>query len=83
MRTLVLIDGQSLFHLASKGWAPSPARYCVAHAWPQATVLRAFQVSLYVGTLRAPEHGALLPALETLSPGMLSFAGRRRWKRVG
>ena len=34
MRTIVLIDGQNLFHLARVAWAPFPARPSSPYAWP-------------------------------------------------
>lgn len=34
MRTLVLIDGQNLFHLARRAWAPSPPDPTSPYAWP-------------------------------------------------
>ena len=34
MRTLVLIDGQNLYHLARIAWAPTPADSSSPYAWP-------------------------------------------------
>lgn len=34
MRTLVLIDGQNLYHLARIAWAPAPADPSSPYAWP-------------------------------------------------
>ncbi|MXW24726.1 MAG: NYN domain-containing protein [Dehalococcoidia bacterium] len=34
MRTLVLIDGQNLFHLARRAWAPVPLDPSSPYAWP-------------------------------------------------
>ena len=34
MRTLVLIDGQNLFHLARIAWAPTPASPSSPYSWP-------------------------------------------------
>ena len=34
MRTLVLIDGQNLYHLAKNAWAPTPHDRSSPYAWP-------------------------------------------------
>ncbi len=34
MRTLVLIDGQNLYHLARIAWAPTPSEPSSPYAWP-------------------------------------------------
>ena len=36
MRTLVLIDGQNLYHLARIAWAPMPPDRSSPYSWPRA-----------------------------------------------
>ena len=40
MRTIVLIDGQNLFHLARVAWTPSPASPSSPYAWPSYDAVR-------------------------------------------
>ena len=43
MRTLVLIDGQNLFHLARSAWAPDPPDPASPYSWPSFDILKIAQ----------------------------------------
>ena len=70
MRTLVLIDGQNLFHLARIAWAPTPANPTSPYAWPsydverlaEALVVRSHrrtltEIRFYTGVSDSKAHG--------------------------
>ena len=54
MRTLVLIDGQNLFHLAKSAWAPAISNATSPYAWPS------YDVERLAGTLVARVPGRTL-----------------------
>lgn len=57
MRTLVLIDGQNLYHLARTAWAPTPVNPASPYAWPS------FDVEKLAEALVARESGRTLAGI--------------------
>ncbi len=57
MRTLVLIDGQNLYHLAQVAWAPVPRDPSSPYAWPS------FDVEKLANELVGREYGRTLVEL--------------------
>ena len=72
MRTIVLIDGQNLFHLAKRAWAPADVSPSSPYAWPS------YDVERLAGTLASRVPGRILSEIRFYT-GVPNWPSQKFW----